>query len=125
MPSSATLKGAFTFTAALDEKGEIQWNVNRRPVPFQGGAGPFQGAAGIKRVKEAGPQKGSVSFLTSGRTVLLSGLRIAGQLDPGWLPARARRIAEEELAKVEGKPAAELPAGSAARTPGREDGGGW
>ena len=94
MSATNTIKGPFTFQAAFDEEGKLQWSTNRRAVPFQG-------SPNLKRLKEAAPCTGSLTFLTNGNTVLLGSLKISGKLNPAWLQTKARKTAEEELKKLE------------------------
>jgi hypothetical protein len=94
MSATNTLKGPFAFQASFDEEGKLQWSTNRRAVPFQG-------SPNLKRLKEAAPCSGSLTFFTNGNTVLFSSLKISGKLNPAWLQTKARKIVEEELKKLD------------------------
>jgi hypothetical protein len=90
------LKGSsFTFTAEVDEKGRIQWTVNRRAVQFDG-------SLDLKRLQSTEPRTGSVTFFTNGRSFHLGPFKISGELDPEWQNARARSVAQAELRKFDG-----------------------
>ncbi len=83
-PLGRELKGKVRYAVRMRDD-RLEWVVNGRSLKEQ---------TGFKRTP---PRSGSFTLFTNGRSVLYSRIEIRGQLNPRWLEARARSIAEKEL----------------------------
>jgi hypothetical protein len=115
------VKGPQFFKVVMTGKpGEL-------PVFTIGGrAVPLKDSKGLDLLKRTDPYVGSVTVFTNGEVVEYDAITIEGQLNPAWLEAQFRGVAERDLKKIDpgNAPAAAVPAETAAGNAGEGPGNG-
>ena len=87
------VRGSQTLAIDMDAKG-IKWKVNGRSQPIKK-------ARDIRRFDREEPYSGSVTLFTNGRTVLYSGIKIRGEIDPAWVASQLQGRVVESLKQFE------------------------